>query len=244
MSNKKGRKLISTKEKYKERDILANRYDIIKIYKGGMGIVYICYDNEKNKIIALKTFQRRYIQSERIKNAFKREALAWIHLEQHPFIVRAEYVFIINEQPHIALEYIAPDKKDRNTLSHHIKSGISLEQALIWGIQFCHGMEYAASKGVSVHRDIKPDNIMISFDGNVKITDFGIAKLWDEEDTKPDWEEYKLKGTAGLTFLHATSSGGLPVGSIPWMAPEQFEGKTDKRSDIYSFGIVLYQMIN
>jgi tetratricopeptide (TPR) repeat protein len=182
-----------------------------------MGVVYICIAERERLPVAMKTFQERYLSSKHHQELFKREAQAWVEMERHPYIVRAYLVEEIEGHLFIVLEYVAPDDANRNTLTHYLRE-LSLVDILKFSIQFCYGMEYAYSKGLEVHCDIKPDNIMITRDRVVKITDFGLAKL---------------KGEAG--------GGG---GTHPYMAPEQFEGKADKSSDIYGFGITLYQMIS
>jgi len=231
--------------KYKVGDEIGGTYKVLRILGGegesGRGVVYVV--NDGNNIIALKTIQDQYLSDETMIHAFKREALAWVHLDRHPYIVKALYVININEQPFIALDFIAPDEDDRNTLTHFMESPISLRQTLIWGIQFCHGMEYSESRGISPHRDIKPDNIMISTEGNIKITDYGLAMFLGQEQTVTDWRDLAEQGQLGLSFLRV-SKGEEIGGTVPWMPAEQFEGQTDVRSDIYSFGIVLYQMVN
>jgi len=228
-------------------DRIGGQYEVYRILggegKSGMGIVYVCYDHEHRTIDALKTFQDKYLSSEEMKKSFKREALAWTHLERHQYIVQAIGVLELDYRLFIALEFIAPDDEGRNTLTHYLQSPISLRQALEWSIQFCYGMEYAASRGITPHRDIKPDNIMITSDGTVKITAFGLARLWDEVETIADWKEMAEDASHGLSFLQL-SDGRAVAGTPPWMAHEQFEGNADIRSDIYAFGIVLYQMLN
>ena len=233
-----------TKTKYKVNDIIDNRFKVLNILKGGMGVVYVCEDQKENEIIALKTIHEKLLIKENIVNNFKREALAWVHLENHPNIVNAKMVLKIDNQPYILMEYIAPDKLNRNTLSSYMKDEISLKEALNWGIQVCHALEYSAERGVTPHRDIKPDNIMITVDRNLKVTDFGIAKLWDDDEITPDWDELKDLDEPGLTFIRVTKKGEKVEGTVVYMSPEQFKGKTDMRSDIYSVGIVLYQTIN
>jgi serine/threonine protein kinase len=127
-----------------------------------------------------------------------------------------------------------------NTLKDYIKNNISLEQCLKWGLEFCHGMENVINSGIKTHRDIKPGNIMITPDKHLKITDFGLAKIWDE--IIIDVSNNNLPDDAA-SFLITNKSKKF-VGTPPWAAPEQFNGISDERSDIYSFGIVLYQMIN
>jgi len=232
-------------EPYHIGDRIGGRYEIHRILggegKSGMGVVYVCYDHEWQEVFALKTFQDKYLLSKEAKDNFRKEALAWVHLERHPYILRALRVEKLDYRLFVASEFIAPDDQGRNTLTHHLGAPLSLKQALTWAIQFCRGMEYACSKGVTPHRDIKPDNILIAQDGTVKIADFGLTGLWDG--AGPD-EVIGASGGEdghGLTFIK-NALGKVIAGTPPWMAPEQFEGDTDVRSDIYSFGVVLYQM--
>ncbi len=232
-------------KRYKVGDLIGQQYKIERILGGegesGRGTVFIC--SEDHNIHALKTLQNQFLSSEEMVNAFKREALAWVHLEKHPYIVRANYVINIDDRPFIVLDYVAPDRKGRNTLTHFLEEPLSMKRALKWSIQICYAMEYGESRGISPHRDIKPDNIMITQEENVKITDYGLAVFFDEGDIVGDWKDMAETGEIGLTFLRI-SKGEVVGGTVPWMASEQFEGKADIRSDIYSFGIVLYQMAN
>jgi serine/threonine protein kinase len=210
--------------------------------KSGMGIVYICAHIDVKSLLALKTFQDRYINSNDIKDSFKQEALAWINLDRHPNIVNAGTFAIIDDRPFIYMEFIAPDKNNRNTLDDYLKENLSDKQVLDWAIQFCHGMEHANSHGLFSHRDIKPANIMIRADKLLKITDFGLAKLWDSK-TDSFSSKNNEKDLSQLTIFNNTNGQSI-AGTPPWMAPEQFDGHADVKSDIYSFGITLYQMIN
>lgn len=210
---------------------IGEQYEVRRVLggegKSGMGVVYVCYDHNVGQLYALKTFQDKYLFSDQAKDSFKQEARAWVSLGSHPNIVQAVCVESLDNRLFIVLEYIDPDDGGRNTMAHYLKGPISLAQALEWAIQFCDGMAYAASQDVTPHRDIKPDNIMITREGTLKVTDFGLAKVWEG------------------TWLSAGSDDGpmrAAVGTSPWMAPEQFEGYSDLRSDIYSFGIILYQM--
>jgi serine/threonine protein kinase len=176
-------------------------------------------------------------------HAFKREALAWVHLERHPYIVRAQYVINIDERPYIALDYIAPDKDGNNTLTHFMKTPLTMKRILKWCIQICYAMEYGFSKGITPHRDIKPDNIMIDQQKNVKMTDYGLAMFIGQEQKVGDWRKLAETGEMGLTFFRISKEEEVG-GTVPWMASEQFEGNADVRSDVYSTGIVMYQMVN
>ena len=116
----------------------------------------------------------------------------------------------------------------------------SLAQALSWAIQFCHGMEYAVSRGVRCHRDIKPANILIGGDDVVRISDFGIAGLALSPEPVAATEPAAIPDPAASGRTVAGSAFGTPS----HMSPEQFEdaASCDERSDVYSFGVVLYQM--
>ena len=237
----------SSPGRVKEGDRIGGMFDVMKILggegKSGMGIVYICYHARSKSVVALKTFQDRYIVSPRIKDRFTREAMAWTCLGSHPFIVRALTSLEFDSRLYVVLEFVSPNERNRNTLTHYLEDELSLKQVLVWAIQFCHGMEYAASQGVTPHRDIKPDNIMITRDGDVKITDFGLARLWDQVGEAAGIDRESKPTVSEFSFFH-TVKGRSIVGTLPWMAPEQFEGISDNRSDIYSFGVVLYQMLH
>lgn len=232
---------------YKVGDLIANRYEIHHILGGegktGMGVVYVCFDNEFKELLALKTFQERYFHSKNVKDSFKKEALAWIQLEKHLHIVRAYWVQELDNRMFVACEFITSDGEGRSTLTDYLKSPLPLRQGLNWSIQFCHGMEYAFSKGVTPHRDIKPDNIMITIDGTLKITDFGLAGLWDKAEIAEELKDLMKKNKTDVTFLKIANNR-VVAGTPSWMAPEQFYGIANVWSDIYSFGIVMYQIFN
>ncbi len=234
---------------YKIADIIDDRYKVLEILggpgKSGQGIVYVCADEKNNnEIIALKTLQDQFLADERMVNSLKREALAWVQLENYPFIVKALFMKNIDKVPFIGLEYIAKDKKGRNTLADFLKPPIDVGQALTWSIQFCYGMEYANSKGIATHRDIKPANIMITVDGTVKITDFTLVQFIGEKKESQDWKQMdQINPQLKQTFLRL-HEGCISGGTVPWMAPEQFDNMSTVQSDIYSFGVVLYQLFN
>ena len=221
---------------------IGGQYEVYRVLggegKSGMGVVYICYDHEAREICALKTFQNKYLDSRSVKDSFKREALAWMQLDWHPYIVRAIGVKELDYRLFIVLEYVAPDESGRNTLTQYLKTPVALSQALEWSIECCIGMEHAASKGVTPHRDIKPDNLMIARDGTLKITDFGLARLWDGTAIE---KRLAIESRHDAGFLHSMQNKSI-VGTTPYAAPEQFEGQSDIRSDIYSFGVVMFQM--
>ena len=227
---------------------IGGRYEVHRIYggagKSGMGIVYVCYDHKQGGVLALKTYQEGFFHDKALFNHFKRGALAWIHLDRHPNIVQAFGIFKLGQRLYLGLEYIAPDNQGRNNLSHHLKTSIPVFKAVKWAVQFCDAMEHARIKGISPHRDIKPDNLMVTRQGQLKVSDFDLAGLGRlkkvallDQAKEPD----SSNSAPGLTFIQKGNQNAI-AGTLPWMAPEQFEGITDTRSDIYSFGLVLYQM--
>ena len=216
---------------WKIGDKIKDRYEIINIKMGGMGIVYLCYDSEEGLPLAIKTFHERFLFDEDARDRFTREALIWVELGKHRNIVRALIVLQIEGQPYIFLEYIPGE-----SLNVWIEERrLDLLTALDFAVQFCNGMEYASNKlGGIVHRDIKPSNMLIGPGNVVKVTDFGLAKAALDKGKEKETGKVRLN-----SFLQSGAKG-----TLPWMAPEQFfQEEIDTRADIYSFGIVLYQMI-
>jgi serine/threonine protein kinase len=222
-------------------DLIEGRYEVVKTLIGGMGVVYICLDREDGLTYALKTLQKRFLRDQSAIDLFLDEMKTWISLGKHRNIVPA--VWISSAGRYIVLEYVRPSRIHGNTLRSYMLTGkLSLSRILDFAIQICDGMIHATRVVPSlVHRDIKPENIMIDSDGVVKITDFGLAKV--------------AGGGANENFLEtagdeifgggiAVSRSGAVMGTPPYMSPEQILGlRVDTRSDIYSFGAVLYEML-
>lgn len=234
-------------QQYKPGDRIGGEYAVLKVFGGenesGMGVVYLVHNREVPKPIVLKTFQ--HSESEDAKRQFISEAHAWIKAGAHTNIIQAYWVREIAGQLFVAAEYVEPDEQGRNSLTHFLNVGsLRPEIILLWAIQFCRGMDFARSRGVLAHRDIKPDNLMIDGTANLKITDFGLAKSTDLEST-PKKNGWWFFGRKQSVKTIAKTKTGLAVGTLPYMAPEQFiDAKSvDHRSDIYSFGIILYQMV-
>lgn len=228
---------------YKKGDFIGQKYEVFGVLgKGGFGVVYLVYCHPTYSIYALKTFCDEYISDYKIRERFRKEANIWIDLEHHPYLVHAHVVDEVDKRLYIALEYIAPNEQGLNTLEGYLEYyPPDLGQSLRWAIQFCHGMEYAYSKGIKTHRDIKPANIMITQDKRVKITDFGLAGVLDPSRELSETKIVIKNGKIGLSSL---TKDGVGFGTLTHMPPEQWTNATmcDERSDIYAFGVVLYQM--
>lgn len=241
---------------WKIGDRIAGRYKIFHILGGveghggihsGMGIVYVVYDDNLDMVWALKTFQDQFLKSEKTRDAFRQEALTWIEMGNYPYIVHAHYVEEISGRLFIKMEYITPNQDKRNCLVHYLNGEpLPLEQTLRWAIQFCHGMEYVYSKGVLCHRDIKPENIMITFEGTLKITDFGLAGAIDSDIVIEDTDKINILEPRenihkGLSLIRIGK--GVICGTPGYIAPEVLKGNgANQLSDLFSFGVVLYQM--
>lgn len=246
----------------KKGDTIVGEFLIQDIFggegKSGMGVVYLVTSRKFDRPFVLKTFQKdNYNSIER----FRSEAEVWVASGIHPNIVQALFVDEINEKLFIGAEFIAPDDYGRNTITHYLEQGGTSNQNIIkWTAQFCYGMNQAVSKGLKVHRDIKPDNLMVDANGNLKITDFGLSKFSnefkalnasiDQKDKDNGGFLNKFKGLFGNQKIEDKNIGltneGSFLGTILYASPEQImnSSSVDFRSDIYSFGIVLYQLIS
>ncbi len=241
-SNNKQEQSITSQGWLMPGSLVGSGYEVYdELGHGGFGVVYRVYSHETKDVVALKTFKDEFIEDVETKQLFRREANVWVDLERHPYLVRAYFVTEVSGRLYIAIEYIAPNKQGLNTLEGYLEhQPPDLIQSLRWTIQFCHGMEYAYSKGLHCHRDIKPANILITQDKIVKISDFGLAGVLGASKTSGA----RLNVKQGKVGLSTSIMDGKGYGTPPYMPPEQFTNAAncDQRSDIYAFGVVLYQM--
>jgi len=200
---------------------------------GGMGEVYLAQDNSLNRKVALKVLPVDVAANQDRMRRFKQEATAAASLN-HPNIAHIYEVGVESELNFIAMEYV-----DGTTLREKIhKNNEELPKLLRTLQHVAEGLAKAHDAGI-IHRDLKPDNIMITSDGHAKILDFGLAKLI----------EPTMAGTTSAedpTILQSHSTPGLILGTLGYMSPEQAQGKTkeiDHRSDIFSFGCILFEAI-
>src|SRR2546427_4185793 len=204
---------------------------VCKIGAGGMGEVYLAQDTKLDRKVAIKFLNEEFSKDEDKLNRFVREAKAASALN-HPNILT---VYEIGEVD--GRNYIATDLIDGKTLRAHLSQteSLQLNQILKVGVQICEALSAAHQAGI-IHRDIKPENIMIRKDGYAKVLDFGLAKLTEKK--KP--EEVSMEGA---TKVFVNTSPGVVMGTVSYMSPEQAGGKdTDTRTDIWSLGVVLYEM--
>jgi len=253
---------------WKIGDKIQNRWEIYNILGGGMGIVYIVYDHETREPFAAKTFQDQFIGDDIARARFTQEALAWVKLDIHQDVVQARFVEKVQGKPLVFLEYVSGGDLSRWINTPRLTQ--DLPQVLRFAIQFCDGMSHAFSKGIKVHRDIKPQNCLITQDNTLKVTDFGLAKVFDDSNIAEgrsertgDKKKKHGKWLGGLIGKrHADHLGqatslkeqslsislshtGMGAGTRTHMAPEQFDDAkhVDVRADVYSFGVMLFQMI-
>jgi len=203
-----------------------------KLGEGGMGLVYRAVDTHLGRAVAIKVLRADATASPGRKRRFVQEAKAASALN-HPNIIHIYDICSSGDTDFIAMEFVAG-----KTLQQLIgKSGLPQRDTLKYSIQIADALARAHSAGI-VHRDLKPANIMVAEDGSVKLVDFGLAKLVEKT---VDSEA----ATATMTAEEGpqTEEGSI-VGTVAYMSPEQAEGrKVDARSDIFSFGSVLYEMV-
>ncbi len=198
-----------------------------KLGSGGMGDVYLADDTKLGRKIAIKFLNDEFGKDAGLLSRFVQEAKAASALN-HPNILT---VHEIGE--HDGMHYIAAEFIDGRTLRERMKERLTFDETLSIVVQTAEALSAAHKAGI-VHRDIKPENIMIRPDGYVKVLDFGLAKLTELNNTGGEEETKKLVKT----------NPGVVMGTVAYMSPEQARGKnTDARSDVFSFGIVLYEML-
>jgi serine/threonine protein kinase/pSer/pThr/pTyr-binding forkhead associated (FHA) protein len=208
-------------------DLIDGHYRVEQRFAGGMGFVYIVLDEVVSKRFAIKQLSELHAENKILRERFRREASTWLLLDYHPHIVQAHSYLPRIEAPMLILEYVDGPSVDRLLRA---EKRLCTAQVIAYARQFCLAMQHAhdrviPERGVGVlHRDIKPGNLLLTRTNQIKVTDFGLAKI---------------QGDTNLT------TEGQFLGTVAYSPPEQLRGAGDvtKASDVYSFGAVMYQML-
>ena len=204
--------------------VISGRYVVQAVVgTGGMAVVYRAFDQKKNRIVAIKVLRPEYESDEEFVRRFSREAEAASKVS-HENIVNMLDVGIDGDMRYIVMEYV-----DGQTLKDMIRQRgtIHPDTAIRMTIRILAAVDHAHRNGI-VHRDIKPQNILVDNQGRVKVADFGIARL-------------KASQT---THIEEGGSSGSALGSVHYFSPEQARGEmADEKSDLYSVGVVMYEML-
>jgi eukaryotic-like serine/threonine-protein kinase len=202
-----------------------------KLGAGGMGVVYLAEDMKLGRKVAIKILSHEFTTNKDRLTRFEQEASAASNLN-HPNILTIHEVGIDDGRHYIATEFIDGVTLRRKMQASHPEPPEILDIA----VQVASALEEAHSAGI-IHRDIKPDNIMIRRNGYVKVLDFGLAKLTETIDRSPSDAE-------ASTRVLVQTDAGVVMGTSHYMSPEQARGKpVDARSDIWSLGVVIYEMV-
>jgi Tol biopolymer transport system component len=207
-----------------------NHYKVIShLGGGGMGEVYVAEDTKLGRRVALKMLPAAVAGDSERRARFEREARVVAALN-HPHIVT---IYGVEESD--GTHFLAMELVEGQVLTELIpQQGLRLSKLLDYGVAMADAVSTAHRKGI-IHRDLKPDNVMLGADGRLKVLDFGLAKLREQEPGE-------MEQVTSLPTQSVTQDGKI-LGTVSYMAPEQAEGKpVDVRSDIFSLGVILYQM--
>ncbi len=222
---------------WKVGDVVDGKYEVRGIIgRGGMGVVYRVHHREWNVEMAVKVPLSSFISDEVAKARFVREAQTWVDLGLHPNIVQCWYVREIAGLPRIFMDYM-----DGGSLKQWVQQGrvkpTQWEKIIDLTVQACDGLHYAHERGL-VHRDVKPSNMLMAYDGRLAMADFGIVKIEGFGDLpSPALSDGRLP-------QHTLTRTGSTMGTPEYAAPEMWQDAriVDQRADIYSLGVVLFEL--
>ena len=202
------------------------------IGEGGMGAVWRASDEKLGRDVALKVLPEAFVEDAQRRVRFEREAKLLASLN-HPNIATLHCLEQVDDRHVLVMELVEGEE-----LSERTKRGpVAVDEALPIALQIAEGLEAAHERGI-IHRDLKPANVMIGVDGTVKVLDFGLATAWEPGTVDGDL-------TRSPTVTAQMTQAGVILGTAAYMSPEQARGlPLDKRTDIWAFGVVLYEMLS
>ena len=207
-----------------------------EIGRGGMGVVYRAVDNRLGRTVAIKALPEDLAEDPERLARFEREARTMAALN-HPNVAGIHGVEEHEGRKYLILEYV-----DGETLAERLDRGpLALDEALDVCAQIAAGIDAAHEAGI-IHRDLKPANVKLTLDGKVKVLDFGLAKAAETQTSSVDVTQTPT--ITGIVTPQTPTLAGVILGTAPYMSPEQARGRpVDRRSDIWSFGVVLYECL-
>lgn len=207
--------------------VLSDKYEVLGLLgRGGYGDVYLVWSTETKAVYALKTIRHEFTVDPEVRRSFRREAQAWVQMEDHPNVAKAYFFEELGPRLYLTMAFVEGDDHGSGpSLADKLAVGpIPLGCLCTWFCQVADGLKHAYANGIRAHRDLKPGNILIGRDSVARVSDFGLAVP---------------TGTLASEELRQ----GLVEGTPMFMSPEQFADSTrcDEQSDIYSLGVTLYQ---
>jgi len=237
---------------------MIGQYEIVsQPLMGGMGIVYFCIDHQNDLPVALKTFKPEFLPDREAHDRFLREGATWVGLGSHPHIVRCYQVKYFDPTAFLVLELVAkePNLPDASLRSWLIPGRpVPIEHCLLFGLQIARGMQHACEKLPGfAHRDLKPENVLVGVDklpgaqiNRLRVTDFGLARVLEEAGQSASGllgVDQPVLSQGSELFFRTQLTHGI-VGTPPYMAPEQWQGKIlGVWTDVYALGCILYELL-
>jgi len=220
---------------WKVGETIENLYEVLDIKQGGMGAVYVVRHKRWNTMLAVKSLLERLRENEEDRALFIKEAETWIDIGFHPNIAACYYVRTIFDSPRIFIEYV-----DGGALGEWLnrRRYVGWDILIDLMVQVCDGLQHAHSKGL-VHRDVKPGNCMMTKDGTLKVTDFGLTKRRNLESISESYLD-----SQDPVCLERESITAAGMGTPGYMAPEMWipGSEVGPQADIYAFGVMFFEL--
>ncbi len=231
-------------------DAIAGRWHVHDVLAGPFGVVYVVFDGESGEVFAAKAFSDVLLQWDRIlPHRFKKEALQWLKLGHHQNLVHPRFIRSVDGCPLLFFEYVCGTNLGQWIGTANLTDDPVMVLRL--ALQLCDGLEFAQSNGIGAHRNIKPENCLITPQHVLKITDLGLSKALDDSliaasvDARVVVRARTRADLAELVHGRRAEDGQTGAATAIYLAPEQFAGSkhVDRRADIYAFGVLLFQMV-